>query len=93
MTPKKKNTVYKKHLIYPSKWRSPNKGLNNNRLINTYIKDLSSSIIVNIINNNIILDVGLMDESLFIDWVDFEWCWRAKSKGYKTAFIVTFDNK
>lgn len=25
---------------------------------------------------------GLMDESLFIDLVDFEWCWRAVSKGY-----------
>jgi len=27
--------------------------------------------------------VGLMDEDLFIDWVDLEWCWRASSKGYK----------
>lgn len=27
-------------------------------------------------------DVGAMDESLFIDLVDFEWCWRAESKGY-----------
>lgn len=26
--------------------------------------------------------VGGMDESLFIDLVDFEWCWRAGSKGY-----------
>lgn len=26
--------------------------------------------------------VGLMDESLFIDYVDFEWCWRALSKGH-----------
>lgn len=28
-------------------------------------------------------DVGLMDESLFIDHVDTEWCLRAKSKGYE----------
>lgn len=28
--------------------------------------------------------IGGMDESLFIDNVDFEWCWRAKSKGYRT---------
>lgn len=28
-------------------------------------------------------DIGLMDEELFIDWVDFEWCWRARNKGYK----------
>ncbi len=27
-------------------------------------------------------DVGLLDESLFIDLVDHEWCFRAKSKGY-----------
>lgn len=29
--------------------------------------------------------VGLMDEKLFIDGVDHEWCWRAKSKGYECA--------
>lgn len=27
--------------------------------------------------------IGLMDEELFIDWVDIEWCWRASNKGYK----------
>lgn len=27
-------------------------------------------------------DVGGYDDGLFIDEVDFEWCWRAKSKGY-----------
>lgn len=26
--------------------------------------------------------VGYNDESLFIDFVDFEWCWRARSKNY-----------
>lgn len=26
--------------------------------------------------------IGGMDEDLFIDWVDFEWCWRANRKGY-----------
>lgn len=36
-----------------------------------------------LIVNSIVLDIGLMDEDLFIDWVDFEWCWRAKSKGYR----------
>lgn len=29
-------------------------------------------------------DVGLMDDSLFIDYVDIEWCLRAKSKGYQS---------
>jgi rhamnosyltransferase len=28
-------------------------------------------------------EIGLMDESLFIDLVDFEWCWRAKNYSYK----------
>jgi rhamnosyltransferase len=27
--------------------------------------------------------IGMMDDSLFIDLVDFEWCWRAKKYGYK----------
>lgn len=27
-------------------------------------------------------EIGMFDESLFIDFVDFEWCWRACSKGY-----------
>jgi len=26
--------------------------------------------------------IGFMDEDLFIDWVDFEWCWRAIAKDY-----------
>lgn len=26
--------------------------------------------------------VGLLEEELFIDFVDFEWCWRANAKGY-----------
>lgn len=26
--------------------------------------------------------IGFMDEELFIDWVDLEWCWRARAKGY-----------
>ncbi|MBR1799956.1 MAG: glycosyltransferase family 2 protein [Bacteroidaceae bacterium] len=30
--------------------------------------------------------VGLNDERLFIDYVDFEWCWRARSKGFICGF-------
>lgn len=33
---------------------------------------------------NIFDEVGLMDENLFIDCVDIEWCFRAMNKGYKT---------
>lgn len=28
-------------------------------------------------------DIGLMQDDLFIDWVDYEWCWRARKAGYK----------
>jgi rhamnosyltransferase len=34
-------------------------------------------------------DIGLMNEKLFIDYVDFEWCWRATKMGYR---IVTIPN-
>jgi rhamnosyltransferase len=31
-----------------------------------------------LINLKLINLIGLMNESLFIDWVDYEWCWRAR---------------
>ncbi|WP_158798512.1 glycosyltransferase family 2 protein [Pedobacter sp. L105] len=34
------------------------------------------------IRMSVLEDVGLMNEDLFIDYVDVEWCFRAKSKGY-----------
>lgn len=42
-----------------------------------------------------ISDVGLMDDMLFIDAVDFEWCWRAQKKGFLTGITpnVTLDHK
>jgi rhamnosyltransferase len=36
---------------------------------------------------NIFEKVGLMDETLFIDYIDYEWCLRAKSKKYKIASV------
>jgi rhamnosyltransferase len=35
-----------------------------------------------ILNVQYLNTIGLMDEKLFIDWVDLEWCWRARAKGY-----------
>ncbi len=35
-----------------------------------------------IVDVDTLRSVGLMLSSLFIDFVDFEWCWRAKHKGY-----------
>jgi rhamnosyltransferase len=36
-----------------------------------------------ILNAKYLNNIGLLDEKLFIDWVDLEWCWRARNKGYK----------
>ena len=36
-----------------------------------------------ILNAKYLKDIGFMNENLFIDWVDLEWCWRARKKGYK----------
>lgn len=35
-----------------------------------------------LIRSNAFLDIGLMREELFIEYVDFEWCLRARSQGY-----------
>lgn len=42
---------------------------------------ISSGMIVSI---NTIDKIGELDEKLFIDYVDCEWCWRAKQKGIST---------
>lgn len=36
-----------------------------------------------IIPKEVLQIVGYMNSQLFIDFVDYEWCWRAKSKGYR----------
>ena len=48
---------------------------------------LTSSLISSgtVAESNTFKEIGLMDDSLFIDGVDFEWCWRAVSKGYICA--------
>ena len=40
---------------------------------------ISSGMIINVRHLH---KIGLMCEDLFIDWVDNEWCWRARDKGY-----------
>lgn len=40
-----------------------------------------------IIKTSCFSEIGMMDEKLFIDYVDFEWCWRARAKGYKLLCI------
>ena len=34
-------------------------------------------------SREVIEKIGLKNEDLFIDLVDWEWCWRARKKGYK----------
>jgi len=36
-----------------------------------------------VIPTRVFKDTGLMYEDLFLDWVDLEWCWRVRGKGYK----------
>jgi len=36
-----------------------------------------------IIPSEVFNDIGFMNEELFIDWVDLEWGWRARVRGYK----------
>lgn len=35
------------------------------------------------ISNAVLGQVGLMDDSLFIDCIDMDWCFRARARGYK----------
>lgn len=54
----------------------------------SFLKDNTSGVVSSIISSGMLTsraaldEIGLMDEKLFIDNVDHEWCWRAKSKGY-----------
>lgn len=41
-----------------------------------------------IIDRDSVFKVGCMDSGLFIDYVDFEWCWRAKHMGYECVKLL-----
>lgn len=43
------------------------------------------------IDLSVLTDVGLKDESLFIDGVDHEWCWRARAHGYQVALAKSVE--
>lgn len=40
-----------------------------------------------LIKISVLDEVGMMEDELFIDGVDHEWCWRAGSKGFNIAII------
>lgn len=54
------------------------------RLTPTTLPEEASFLIASgcLINNNVIKDVGMMNEELFIDFIDIDWCFRARAKGY-----------
>jgi rhamnosyltransferase len=62
-------------------------------LVQRAISTISTNVVevTQIIASGMLIDltllgsIGLKDESLFIDGVDHEWCWRARSKGYSVA--------
>ena len=60
--------------------------------VSTYCREMMSS--GSLIPLVVLREVGLMDESLFVDYVDFEWGWRAIAQGYKLYFVndVTFSH-
>lgn len=73
--------------------------LNSKEVTNYYDKEfvemreiISSGTITSM---DVIKDIGDMEDTLFIDHVDHEWCWRAKSKGYKImlATRLNLDHK
>lgn len=37
------------------------------------------------VSASVLQRVGLADDRLFIDYVDSEWCWRARAKGYRSV--------
>ena len=54
----------------------PKKGIN-------FVSQLLSSGMI--IPKSVFAKVGYKREDLFIDWVDFEWCWRSSQMGYKVV--------
>lgn len=55
------------------KKKYPNNGIHN------ISHAISSGLFV---KSSAIKNIGFMFEDLFIDWVDIEWCWRARKMGY-----------
>jgi rhamnosyltransferase len=55
------------------------------RIVN-FNKPVEASFIIAsgcLINKDVLKTVGLMNEEYFIDFIDVEWCFRAKNKGFK----------
>lgn len=66
-------------LFIDSRTKVPALHIDNNRYIETR-EIISSGLVISTTN---LLKIGMIDSELFIDYVDFEWCWRARSLGFK----------
>jgi rhamnosyltransferase len=56
----------------------------NKSYINTGCFDIYQAIASGLlIKHDSLNSIGFFDTDLFMDWVDFEWCWRARAKGFK----------
>ena len=64
------------------------KFLSTTNLVQTYIKTAQVIASGTFILVNSLKEIGIMNEKLFIDYVDFEWCWRANALGYE-IFTIT----
>ncbi|MBS4095578.1 MAG: glycosyltransferase family 2 protein [Sulfuricella sp.] len=42
-----------------------------------------------LIRLDVLKEVGMLDESLFIDYIDIEWCLRAKAKGFQSYGVCS----
>ena len=80
---------------------SDKRTITSGRAINKFNRDVSNTKVLGsecveqrelmssgtLLHRDIIVSVGLFDETLFIDCVDFEWGWRARSLGWRLQIV------
>ncbi|MEW6570846.1 MAG: glycosyltransferase family 2 protein [Nitrospirota bacterium] len=77
-------------LIYDSDFNKEIHAIVTTKLLNKKIKNHSGDAFIHfqitsgsMIRNDVIENIGLMNEYFFIDFIDFDYCFRILSKGYK----------
>ena len=67
---------------------SNNQDVSNTQVVNTsYVEQRELMSSGTLIHLDTFSNIGMFEESLFIDCVDFEWGWRAISKGVKLVLV------
>lgn len=83
----------KKTLGFTLRYFCFKKNLNDDYNINQKLVNLKSEFISEsmasgtIIKLSLIKEIGYMNDDLFLDWVDFEWCWKLKGKNKKIVGV------